>query len=873
MFAGDGAVLAAEGLRHGYGVEPVSRDVGVAVGGGEVVAVRGPSGSGKSSLLYCLAGVVVPEDGAVLFRGEDLARASDERRSAVRRAHFGFVLQFGELVPELTLLENVALAQGPASGGRAGWLRLTLMSLGTALGVACLAGMLSVPGLLSAEQVREERRVPVTVEGAGVAGGLPTIAGELGSWRGGALTRMTIVAAGQDGPAPPGLGRLPRPGELFLSPRLADAYAVDPVLRATFSGTPAGIVRDAGLASPDELIAYEGVARHKDDADAEPFTGFGLPGVAGAGIDPAEVRLVSSAVALLVLVPTAVFLWVCARLSAATRARKLAALRLLGMSARQVRRVSAVESVAYAVPGALVGVGLFVAADQALARSGLPGVRWFAEDFHPSPLTVAVCVVVVPLLAVAVNFAGTHRALRDPLGVRRQESARTPKRWTVAPLVLGVGVLAGFALVGGLGRTLTGQAADLLLVTGILLTGVGLVAAIPLIAVYGVDLLHRLGGGLPSLLATRRLRHEPGNALRVVAGLVVAVYATGIAQHVIALVQATASPVGDHREYRIPAAGVPGSVRESLRSMNGVTGSALQLWVPPTTDAEPDPEVPETWDVAHLGTIVLVGTCADLAAFSASPPDGCVDGTAHRLDWTTPDVDWGWAQATPAPGERLTVPLGSGSLTVEAPGSTLRLTAAEASMMNGATILLPPSALDGRALPDDAEIYLTSVPESSVVQRVMSELSVLLPGTEVELVGADLEAQSRAELIGVLLYAGLGAGGLVGLCAFLIASADRAVERRRDAAALILVGTPARTLRASQLLQLLLPLTFGLLLATTAGQLAGYAYLAGGGDQHLMRWQGTLTTLSVGGIAVLITALASLPAFGRRADISLLRRE
>ncbi|MCD0451141.1 FtsX-like permease family protein [Actinocorallia sp. API 0066] len=751
--------------------------------------------------------------------------------------------------------------------GRAGWLRLALMSFGTALGVACLAAMLGVPGLLGAEQARKEQRVPVVAADPDDARGLPTIAGELGSWRASPLTRMAIAAAGQDGPAPPGLARLPRPGELFLSPRLAAAYAADPALRASFTGTPAGIVQDAGLASPDELLAYEGVARHKADADAEPFTGFGVPGAAGAGMDPAEVRLISLAVALLVLVPTGVFLWVCTRLSAATRARRLAALRLLGMSVRQVRRVSAVESLAYAVPGAFLGVALFLAADHALARSGLPGVRWFPEDFHPSPLALTVCLLMVPLLAVAANFAGTHRALLDPLGVRRQAPTRAPRPWTTLPLLLGAGVLAGFVVVGALGRTMSGQAADLLLITGILLTGAGLVAAIPLLTAHAAELLHRLGGGLPSLLATRRLRHDPGNALRVVAGLVVAVFATGVAQHVITLVQATASPTGKHREYRFSASGVPAPVRDTLRTLSGVTGSGLQLWVPPTINDEPHPERPETWNVAHLGTGVLVGTCADLAAFSSSPLDSCADATPYRLDWRSPGV------VTPPPGERLSVPLESGSLTIAAPDPILRLTPNDASLMGTATILLPPSALDGRALPDDAEIYLASSPDSSVVQRVLQGLSVLLPGTEIELVGADLEAQQRAALIGVLLYAGLGAGGLVGLCAFLIASVDRAVERRRDVAALVLVGVPLRLLRASQLLQLVLPLGVGLLLAVITGQLAGYAYLAGGGDEELARLQGALVVLAAGALTILATALASLPTVGRRVDVALLHRE
>ena len=69
----------------------------------------GPSGSGKSTLLHCLAGILTPEEGEVWFAGERLDALSDDRRSALRRDRFGFVFQSGQLVPELTAEENVAL--------------------------------------------------------------------------------------------------------------------------------------------------------------------------------------------------------------------------------------------------------------------------------------------------------------------------------------------------------------------------------------------------------------------------------------------------------------------------------------------------------------------------------------------------------------------------------------------------------------------------------------------------------------------------------------------------------------------------------------------------------------------------------------------
>jgi putative ABC transport system ATP-binding protein len=76
---------------------------------GEIVAVMGPSGSGKSTLLHCLGAIVRPDAGRVVYAGREISGLSDVDRSALRRSHFGFVFQFGQLVPELTCLENVAL--------------------------------------------------------------------------------------------------------------------------------------------------------------------------------------------------------------------------------------------------------------------------------------------------------------------------------------------------------------------------------------------------------------------------------------------------------------------------------------------------------------------------------------------------------------------------------------------------------------------------------------------------------------------------------------------------------------------------------------------------------------------------------------------
>ncbi|PPK64545.1 ABC transporter ATP-binding protein [Actinokineospora auranticolor] len=105
----DDTLLVGSELRKSFGPTPALDGAGLMVRRGEIVAVMGPSGSGKSTLLHCLAGIVAPDSGTVTFDGQDLAAMRDRDRSALRRGAFGFVFQFGQLVPELSCVENVAL--------------------------------------------------------------------------------------------------------------------------------------------------------------------------------------------------------------------------------------------------------------------------------------------------------------------------------------------------------------------------------------------------------------------------------------------------------------------------------------------------------------------------------------------------------------------------------------------------------------------------------------------------------------------------------------------------------------------------------------------------------------------------------------------
>jgi putative ABC transport system ATP-binding protein len=134
----EGYLIEARDVYRSFGQTPALQGASLAVAPGEILAVMGPSGSGKSTLLHCLAGIFKPDSGEIWFDGQRLDQLSEKKRTELRRATFGFVFQFGQLVPELTAADNVAIPlvlnrvkRGAAYQQAAVWLaRLGLADLG-----------------------------------------------------------------------------------------------------------------------------------------------------------------------------------------------------------------------------------------------------------------------------------------------------------------------------------------------------------------------------------------------------------------------------------------------------------------------------------------------------------------------------------------------------------------------------------------------------------------------------------------------------------------------------------------------------------------------------------------------------------------------
>lgn len=127
-------ILQARGLHKAFGSTRALAGIDLSVHAGESVAIMGASGSGKTTLLHVLAGITVPDTGTVTVTtahgSTEVASLNETARSKLRRERFGFVFQQGLLIPELTAIENVALAlmingtpRAAAVAHAAGWLQ------------------------------------------------------------------------------------------------------------------------------------------------------------------------------------------------------------------------------------------------------------------------------------------------------------------------------------------------------------------------------------------------------------------------------------------------------------------------------------------------------------------------------------------------------------------------------------------------------------------------------------------------------------------------------------------------------------------------------------------------------------------------------
>ncbi|MBE1492072.1 FtsX-like permease family protein [Plantactinospora soyae] len=688
--------------------------------------------------------------------------------------------------------------------GRGGLLRTALMSSGAAIGVLLVLASFASVSVAGAQYDRARARTPVW-DSSGASPATLRIS-DIEDAIGGRVLRRTVVSgATADSPHPPGIAALPRPGEVIVSPALRDLIADDSRAAGRFPQRIVGTITPAGLLAPDELMAYVGAdplppapPETAELRENQPVTGYGGPlqyalGSQSSGPDVfTPARLLAVGFGLFVLVPFGAFLITCARLSASTRDRRIAALRLLGVSGRQATLVNAVETGVITAGGALLGLVAYALLGPLSQGWRIGRLHWYAADVQVPVMLIVTVLTVTVTYAVAIGVFATWAARTNPLGVRRDAPARRPGLWRIGPLLLAV---ACAALAAVTGRDVPGQGTGLLFAAALLLTGLALPLILPTLGYAVAGLLARVPRTPVWLeLAAARLRHAPGVAPRLVAALTVMIYVAGVGSLGVGLVANDREllPTTDSsgaRMYQIVDAG-PAPIGE-LRQMPGVQVVDLRS-VPATIGSAQD--------------YLIVGECADLSGmFRLGAGESCVDGATYRLAH-----DYSPGAPLPEPG---TEAIAEGGVRVPVPRQVLHLSA-RFDMAQGGSLLITRQAPVAAAL-DTSEPYFANLVASDLAtaDRAAQLIAARLPAG---FLSGDLGARRGfdGDLLVTLLVTGLVLSFVLGIAAFAAAAVDRTMERRRDNATLAVVGTSPRVITAGEVGFGAIPLTIGLALSS-----------------------------------------------------------
>jgi predicted lysophospholipase L1 biosynthesis ABC-type transport system permease subunit len=406
------------------------------------------------------------------------------------------------------------------------------MAAGFTVGAALLFGALSlVPASRNHDARESDRAGIVTLEKH--QNNVLLIWPTSQRWRGRDITLWAVAARGA-APAPRGVERMPVPGEAFVSPALAELMQAPhgEELGERFRAHVVGLVGDGALVYPDELFAYVGKPAGMDLSGRPVRLAVTSIGRAPSSPSPLDLTALLATVALAcaVLIPIWFFIATATRLSAATRQMRLAAVRLAGATATQVRYLAGVEAGMAALVGALAGYPVFLAARPLLADGVVLGRRFFPSDFAPPLLGVVAVLVGLPVVAVVITLVSMRRLVISPLGVSRPQRRRSIRSAWPAVLAIGVGLLWWLAAHASTTANNPGLKTEVLVGTALTLTILGLSGT----AIWLAWLVARRSGerarSASTLLAMRRLEADPSAAMRMVGGVAVLITLAGVIQ-------------------------------------------------------------------------------------------------------------------------------------------------------------------------------------------------------------------------------------------------------------------------------------------------------------------------------------------------------
>ncbi len=422
-----------------------------------------------------------------------------------------------------------------ALSGRNALPRLGLMAFGFTLGASLLFGALSLVPASRNHDAREFRTGDIVAAGAqakrqdDVLAVWPTRQ----RWRGNDVTVWAVAARGA-APLPRGVSNVPAPGEAIVSPALArliegpNGHELDRRLHAHV----VGLVGSDALVYPDELFAYVGKPAG-EDLSGQPVR-FASTSIAPSPSPsrPLDLAALLAIVALActVLIPIWFFIATATRLSAATRQQRLAAVRLAGATAAQVRFLAGVEAGIAALAGVLAGYPLFLLARPLLAGGVILGDRFFPSDFAPPLAGVVAVLVGLPAIAVIITQVSMRRLVISPLGVSRRQRRRSIRSAWPVVLAMGIGLLWWLATRAGSSPENPGLGTEIIIGSALTLTILGLSGTAIWLAWIVARTSGRHARSASTLLAMRRLEEDPSVAMRMVGGVAVVIALAGVIQ-------------------------------------------------------------------------------------------------------------------------------------------------------------------------------------------------------------------------------------------------------------------------------------------------------------------------------------------------------
>jgi hypothetical protein len=346
------------------------------------------------------------------------------------------------------------------------------------------------------------------------------------------LERASVASTGPGAPPPLGAPRVPRPGEVFVSPALARALRgpAGSLLRDALPGRVDGRLSDAIVSQPGELIYMVGypasdLARTTDFPRARPVRAFvprDLAAVSGQGF---VYRVGFAVLIAAALVTIALVIANAARVGARRRDARMSALRLVGADGHQVARIIATEAAITSLPGALIGALVALVLRSAVESWPFGVSPILSQDLTMPAWELALALAALPVIAFTSALLAVRGAASDPLGARR--STGTPRPRALSLLV----PLAGWAVLLAAveaGPSLPEQQRELLAIIGTCTAAAGIALSGPWLAARCADLGHRLARGPAALLGSRGLQADPSTSFRSVASLVLGLFVVSL---------------------------------------------------------------------------------------------------------------------------------------------------------------------------------------------------------------------------------------------------------------------------------------------------------------------------------------------------------